>query len=90
MLVWRGLWIDEFVVLGFPALCLGTLWALRRRALGWLAAFGLGWFSLLGYAAVSLNVPRYQIPAVPVLALAAAWGCWQLAERARLRQAGGR
>ncbi len=87
VLVWRGIWIDEFVVFGFPALLVGTLWAVRRRQVPWLAAFCLGWFSLLGYAALSLNVPRYQIPAVPVLALAAAWAGWQLVERRRLRQA---
>ena len=88
VLIWRGIWIDEFVVFGFPALVIGTVWALRRRQAPWLAAFGLGWFSLLSYAALSLNVPRYQVPAVSVLALAAAWACWQLAEIKRLRQAG--
>jgi 4-amino-4-deoxy-L-arabinose transferase-like glycosyltransferase len=90
MLVWRGLWIDEFVVFGFPALVIGTAWALRHRYSAWLVGFGLGWFSLLGYAALSLNIPRYQVPAVPALALAAAWACWQLAKNFRKRQSGRR
>jgi len=88
MLIWRGIWIDEFVVFGFPALIIGTAWALRHRQMPWLAAFGLGWFSLLSYSALSLNVPRYQVPVVPVMALAAAWACWRLLEIRRRRHSG--
>ena len=80
-LFWRGLWIDEFVVLGFPALVAATLWAVRRRRLDWLALLAPGWFCLLVYPAISLNIPRYQIPAVPVLALATAWAGTRLLER---------
>jgi len=85
-LIWRGLWIDEFVVLGFPALVAGTLWAARRGEAAWLLLFGLGWFNLVFYAAISLNVPRYQITAVPALALAAPWLAWRVAEVRKLRQ----
>lgn len=80
-LVWRGIWIDEFVVLGFPALIATTIWALRRGADRWLPVLLLGWFNLIGYAAISLNIPRYQISALPALALAAAWLAWQVEAR---------
>jgi hypothetical protein len=30
----------------------------------------LGWFNLVFYAMVSLNIPRYQLTALPCLALA--------------------
>jgi 4-amino-4-deoxy-L-arabinose transferase-like glycosyltransferase len=78
VLIWRGLWVDEFILVGAPAM----LWALRR---GWrqgdatlLLALAPGVFSLLFYPAISLNIPRYQITAMPALALAAAWAAWRL------------
>jgi hypothetical protein len=68
---YRGIWIDQFIPLGMPALIWATLWALSNRSLGLLAIFGIGWFNLLFYAAVSLNIPRYQLTALPCLAIAA-------------------
>jgi hypothetical protein len=72
-LIYRGLWIDEFVVIGGPAAVAATLWAARRRRVDWLILLGLGWFNLGFYAAVSLNIPRYQVTALPTMALGAAW-----------------
>jgi hypothetical protein len=76
-LVWRGLWADLFVVVGLPALVAAAVasWRLRDAALGWALAPGV--FNLLFYPAVSLNIPRYQITAVPALALATAWVAWR-------------
>ncbi|MDN3566824.1 hypothetical protein ACFQY5_19420 [Paeniroseomonas aquatica] len=88
-LIWRGLWIDEFVVLGFPALVAASLWAWRRGHGAWLLLLAPGWYNLLAYPAVSLNVPRYQITAVPALALGAAWVAARLAARLSSRRAAG-
>lgn len=68
-LFYRGIWIDEAIVLTLPALFWMTCMAFRRRRFDRLALVSLGWFNLLFYALVSLNVPRYQLTAVPVLAL---------------------
>ncbi len=69
-LIYRGLWGDEFILLGLPCLILALWQAWRRR--GWLLLLllGTGVFNLVAYAAVSLNIPRYQMTAVPALALA--------------------
>lgn len=80
-LIWRGLWIDEFIVLGFPALVVATAWALRRGHWIWLLLLAPGWYNLLAYPALSLNVPRYQVTAVPALALGAAWLVARLSSR---------
>ena len=44
---------------------------------------------LLAYPALSLNVPRYQVTAVPALALGAAWLAARLAARLSSRRAAG-
>lgn len=80
-LLWRGIWIDEFVVLGLPALVWLGVWAWRRGQAIWLLAVAPGVFNLLFYPAISLNIPRYQVTAMPALALAAAWAAWRLAAR---------
>ena len=49
-----------------------------------LFALSPGVFSLLFYALFSLNIPRYQITALPALALASGW--LALALRARWRE----
>jgi hypothetical protein len=80
-LIYRGLWIDEFVLVGAPAAVAATLWAVRRRRVDWLILLGVGWFNLGFYAAVSLNIPRYQVTALPTMALGAAWLAALLARR---------
>jgi len=70
-LLYRGLWIDEFIVFGLPALLWAGIMAWRQRRGALLAGLGLSAFNLTLYALVSLNIPRYQITAVPGIALAA-------------------
>ncbi len=92
-LFWRGVWIDEFVLLGLPGLVLLGRWAWRKGPgqgrPPWLVALLPGVFNLLFYPAVSLNIPRYQVTALPALGLGAAWAAWRLwpAVEARLRTA---
>lgn len=67
---YRGIWIDEFIVVSLPALLWLSWWAVRRRDGGMLLVLLLGIFSLTFYPLVSLNIPRYQITAIPALAIA--------------------
>jgi hypothetical protein len=78
VLFWRGIWIDEFVLLGLPALILLGRQAWRQGQVAWLLPLLPGMFNLIFYPAVSLNIPRYQITALPALGLAAAWAAWRL------------
>ncbi len=68
--LYRGLWFDEFVVLGFPALIWLTIRSIRRRHLLQLAVVSPSLFSLIAYALMTLNISRYQLTAVTGLALA--------------------
>ncbi len=83
---YHGIWIDEFIVLTLPAL-FWLIWvSLRRRDTLVLALLAPGVFSLLFYALISLNIPRYQLTALPVLAFAGGMaGAW-LIERWRKRK----
>lgn len=67
---YRGIWIDEFILLGLPALAWMWIGALRRGHLLLALLLSIGFFNLLFYPLVSLNIPRYQMTAVPVIALA--------------------
>jgi 4-amino-4-deoxy-L-arabinose transferase-like glycosyltransferase len=71
-LTYRGLWVDEFLWLGMPCLCIAAwrAWRDRNTLLGVL--LGLGLFNMIAYAALSLNIERYQLTALPAMALAAA------------------
>ena len=71
-LFWRGLWIDEFIVLGLPCLAVALHLAWRDRRWDLALALAPGVYSLLAYALISLNIPRYQMTALPSLALATA------------------
>jgi 4-amino-4-deoxy-L-arabinose transferase-like glycosyltransferase len=84
VMIYRGLWCDEFMVIGFPLLILISIRALRRRDGAELAALVPGWWSLLFYAAVSLNIPRYQMTAMTALALATGLYVQSRVERKRL------
>jgi hypothetical protein len=83
---YRGLWFDEFIVFGFPALVWLVVRAWRRR--DWATALALtgGAFSLVAYAALSLNIPRYQFTAAPALAIAAGIAVEALSDRWRRRR----
>lgn len=84
-LFYRGLWIDEFIAFTFPALLWLTWTALRRRRWAILIVLSGGWFSLLFYPLVSLNITRYQVTAVPALALAGGIAAAALYDRLRAR-----
>jgi hypothetical protein len=71
-LIYRGIWIDEFALLGVPCLIFACWRAARRRDRLLLLLLSSGLFNLVAYAAVSLNVPRYQMTAMPAVALAVA------------------
>ncbi len=78
-LIYRGLGIDEFMPIG--AACLA--WAVWhygwRRDMPKLLVLGFGLYNVVAYAAVSLNIPRYQETAMPSIAMAvglAAWCLW--------------
>ena len=85
-LFYHGIWIDEFIVLTLPAL-VWLIWvSLRRRDTLVLALLAPGIFSLLFYALFSLNIPRYQLTALPALALAGGIAGALLIERWRRRK----
>jgi len=71
-LFYRGIWIDEFIVLGLPLFLWMGVRAIRRRQQLVLLLLSLGAFNLLFYAAFSLNISRYQMTAVPEIGLAVA------------------
>ncbi|MGE0253069.1 MAG: hypothetical protein AB7N54_00615 [Alphaproteobacteria bacterium] len=69
-LIWRGIWIDEFIAFSGPALVWLVAHSIRRRRWEIVGAISPGVFSLIFYALASLNIPRYQITALPALAIA--------------------
>jgi hypothetical protein len=87
-LIWRGIWIDEFIIFSFPAL-LWLFFAKACRDPPLFLALLPGGFSLVFYAAVSLNIPRYQLSAIPALAIAFGIGgacLWQMFKRWRAKK----
>jgi 4-amino-4-deoxy-L-arabinose transferase-like glycosyltransferase len=69
-LFYRGIWIDELAVITIPAFFILLFGALRRRNGLLIAVLLPPLFSLMFYAAFSLNIPRYQMTAMPGLAIA--------------------
>ena len=81
-LLYRGLWIGPSAIGVLPLFWfLGR--ALRRREVPLLFLLGAGAYNMLFYALFSLSIPRYQITALPVLALATALGLQAVLERRR-------
>jgi hypothetical protein len=72
-LIYRGIWIDEFAVITFPAFIVTLLYALRRKNRLLIAVLLPSLFSLVFYAAFSLNVARYQMTAIPGFSIAFAY-----------------
>ncbi len=68
-LVYRGLNSDPFIILSLPGLIFLLWQALRRQDDLILIALSPGLFNIIFYALVSLNIKRYQITAMPTLAL---------------------
>ncbi len=67
---WRGMWIDEFIVVSLPALIVIALGSMFRRRYLLLLLFSPGLFSLVFYPLVSVAVPRFQMTTLPALSLA--------------------
>ena len=82
-LFYRGIWVDEFIVIGLPVFAAVLIGALRRR--DWLVAalLSVGAFNLLFYPLISLNITRYQMTAVPALAVACGVALHRRSERHR-------
>ena len=79
-LLYRGLWIDQSVIGVLPLFWF--LWrALRSRQVPLIFLLGVGAYNIVFYALFSLSIPRYQITALPVLALATALGLQAMLER---------
>lgn len=70
--LYRGIWIDEFALIGIPALLWATFGAWRRRESLRLLLLSAGLYNELFHALISLNIPRYQITAMPSVAIAVA------------------
>ena len=70
---YRGLFIDEFIVLTFPSLLL-LVFSRRKRNSGflWFALPGL--YGLVFHAGLTLHLPRHAIPLLPTLAIAGSIG----------------
>jgi hypothetical protein len=85
-LLYRGIWIDEFIVIGLPAL-LFALWRATRERDGLrVLLLSSGVFNLVFYALVSLNIPRYQMTAVPAIGFAVACAVQAIVERRARRR----
>ncbi len=85
-LAYRGIWIDEFAVLSVPSLFVVLIMALRRRQWTTLAVFSPGLYSLMIYPLASVNLPRYQMTAVPLLALVLALAVGLYLDRRKARR----
>ncbi|WP_135081416.1 hypothetical protein [Terasakiella sp. SH-1] len=81
-----GIWVDQFAFLSVPFFfwCLWLAWKKREFALPLILAPSL--FNMIFYALISLNIPRYQMTAVPGLALALAIGFCIWAEQGRFQK----
>ena len=75
---YRGIWIDEFIVISLPGLVWLAVWALRRGRWDVILIAAPGAFSLVFYALFSLNIPRYQLTALPALAIATGFLAWRV------------
>ncbi|MDP6390293.1 MAG: hypothetical protein QF654_10395 [Alphaproteobacteria bacterium] len=71
-LAYRGIWIDQFVWLGLPAFIWLVGGAIRRRDGPRLALALPALYCIAIYALLSSSYPRYDLPAIPAFAVAAA------------------
>jgi hypothetical protein len=86
VMFFRGLWFDDFIIVGFPMLIWVMIGAFQRRRFDILFVFAPGIWSLVVYPAISLNIPRYQYVTVIVLATASGLGVERLFVRWRARK----
>ena len=83
--LYRGFWIDEFALIGIPALIFATWRAWRRREILRLLLLSVGLYNEVFHALVTLNIPRYQITAMPSVAIAVSIAFAALLRRFSLR-----
>ncbi len=83
-LFYRGIWGDEFVVIGLPIFILAIVAAARERNWLMLTLLSIGAFNLVFYAAFSLNIPRYQMTALPSVAIGVGYMAARFAARLRV------
>lgn len=70
--LYRGFWIDEFALIGVPALIFAAWGAWCRREILSLVLLSVGIYNEVFHALITLNIPRYQITAMPSIAVAVA------------------
>ena len=85
-LFYRGIWGDEFVVIGLPLFVAAIVAAARERNWLMLLLLSVGAFNLVFYAAFSLNIPRYQMTALPSVAIGVGYMATRFAARVRNRE----
>ena len=85
-LLYRGIWGDEFVVIGLPLFFVAIVVAVRERNWLMLTLLSAGAFNLVFYAAFSLNIPRYQMTALPSVAIGVGYMATRFAARVRNRE----
>jgi hypothetical protein len=85
-LFYRGIWGDEFVVIGLPLFLAAIAVAARERNWLMLTLLSIGAFNLVFYAAFSLNIPRYQMTALPSIAIGVGYMATRFAGRMRDRK----
>ena len=77
-LFWRGAMVDLFLPFSLPAFMFISILAFRRRNQVWAGLLSIGWFSLLFYPLISLNVPRYQMLSAPSLSVGLALAAYSI------------
>ena len=70
--LYRGFWIDEFALIGIPALFFATWRSWRRGETLKILLLSVGIYNEVFHALISLNIPRFQITAMPSVAIAVA------------------
>lgn len=66
---YRGLWVDQFILISFPALIWAMFFAWKNRRYDILACLVPGIFCLVFYSLFTPNLPRYQLLSLPAFSL---------------------
>jgi 4-amino-4-deoxy-L-arabinose transferase-like glycosyltransferase len=89
-LFYRGIWSDEFIVFGLPALIWWIVRSVRRAEWNRFVAVSPCVYSLIIYPALTPNLPRFQLAALCGLAIAAGMavsalaGAWHVRRHGRI------
>jgi 4-amino-4-deoxy-L-arabinose transferase-like glycosyltransferase len=68
-LLYRGIWIDEFVVVGLPCFIWCLFHYARRRDWLTVTVLSTALFNMLFHAVFTISIPRYQMLSVPIFAI---------------------